>query len=156
MRAMQTSRMFPTTLALPGLAKNRHRRVAKLRILYAGPLAILTAVAATTPGPSPGPFSTYAAQPGLRRNAASSGCDRRWFLCAMPSPSLPWLPHLEAPPAPDLRDHLCRRPGPVLNTRHDDLSEPVATPAGVVALMVLHAVAAVAVVYPSMALTRDA
>jgi hypothetical protein len=35
-------------------------------------------------------------------------------------------------------------------------SEPAATPAGVVALMVLHAVAAVAVVYPLMALTRDA
>jgi hypothetical protein len=142
---------------LPNLGTITTGRVVKVRILYAGPLSVLSAVAAALLARTVAVAILPPLNPAFVEMQPQSVAIVTSFLCAI-AVAVFTLVAFVSKRRPLLTFAIVSAVALVLSWIPDLMifSEPAATPAGVVALMVLHAVAAVAVVYPLMALTRDA
>ncbi len=156
MQAIQMSNAHGTAKAVPSAGSVRTNRVAIWRILWAGPLSILAAVAATLTALAGATAILPPINPAFVELAPQSVAMVTAVLCACAIPVFVLVARSARQP---VRTFALISAGALVLSWVPDLMllpDPTSTVLTVVALMVLHVVAAVTLVATLMALTRTA
>jgi Family of unknown function (DUF6069) len=153
---MQTQRIGGATLSHRGPRATDAGQVSKLRILWAGPIAVLTAVAATLVARAIAVAVLPPLNPAFIEMAPQSIAIFTSFLCTVAVGVFTLVAFISRRP---LRTFAVVSAVALVLSWIPDLmlfTQPEASAGGIIALMVLHAVAAVTFVYTLSVLTGDA